>query len=147
MDPILYAVEIEDREKLTSLMDPLHPADIADLLEQITPFDRARLIRLASGGFRFGIGHGEGMSLDEGTGGGSTEQGLEAMSTLINGFLGQTDLPPELLKLERVEIRGADLVYDDRQTGTAWRAPNADFVIWRSDETVEAQLKIAVVFS
>ncbi len=106
---------------------------------------RARLIRLASGGFRFGIGHGEGMSLDEGTGGGSTEQGLEAMSTLINGFLGQTDLPPELLKLERVEIRGADLVYDDRQTGTAWRAPNADFVIWRSDETVEAQLKIAVV--
>ena len=43
---ILYAVEIEDRAKLTELMEPLHAADIADLLEQINPFDRARLIRL-----------------------------------------------------------------------------------------------------
>ncbi|MCX7564795.1 magnesium transporter [Sulfitobacter sp. F26169L] len=43
---ILYAVETEDREKLTELMEPLHAADIADLLEQISSFDRARLIRL-----------------------------------------------------------------------------------------------------
>ncbi|MEQ6202503.1 magnesium transporter [Sulfitobacter sp. HNIBRBA2951] len=43
---ILYAVDIEDREKLSELMDPLHPADIADLLEQISAFDRTRLIRL-----------------------------------------------------------------------------------------------------
>jgi len=43
---ILYAVEIEDRDKLIELMEPLHAADIADLLEQISSFDRARLIRL-----------------------------------------------------------------------------------------------------
>ncbi len=43
---ILYAVEIDDREKLTELMDPLHAADIADLLEQISAFERSRLIRL-----------------------------------------------------------------------------------------------------
>jgi magnesium transporter len=43
---ILYAVEIDDREKLIELMEPLHPADIADLLEQISAFDRAQLIRL-----------------------------------------------------------------------------------------------------
>ena len=43
---ILYAVEIDEREKLIELMEPLHPADIADLLEQISAFDRARLIRL-----------------------------------------------------------------------------------------------------
>ncbi|MEP4197591.1 MAG: magnesium transporter [Aliishimia sp.] len=43
---ILYAVDIEDRDKLAELMDPLHPADIADLLEQINAFDRSRLIRL-----------------------------------------------------------------------------------------------------
>jgi magnesium transporter len=43
---ILYAVEIEDRERLVALMEPLHQADIADLLEQITAFDRSRLIRL-----------------------------------------------------------------------------------------------------
>ena len=43
---ILYAVDIEDQAKLTELMEPLHPADIADLLEQINAFDRTRLIRL-----------------------------------------------------------------------------------------------------
>ena len=36
---ILYAVDIEDRAQLTKLMEPLHAADIADLLEQDT--DRA----------------------------------------------------------------------------------------------------------
>jgi magnesium transporter len=43
---ILYAVDIEDKVKLSELMDPLHAADIADLLEQINAFDRSRLIRL-----------------------------------------------------------------------------------------------------
>jgi len=43
---ILYAVDIEDQAQLISLFDPLHPADIADLLEQINAFDRSRLIRL-----------------------------------------------------------------------------------------------------
>ena len=39
---ILYAVDIEDRDQLTALMEPLHAADIADLLEQINAFDRDR---------------------------------------------------------------------------------------------------------
>ncbi|MEM6759948.1 MAG: magnesium transporter [Pseudomonadota bacterium] len=43
---ILYAVDIEDRAQLATLMEPLHPADIADMLEQINAFDRSRLIRL-----------------------------------------------------------------------------------------------------
>ena len=43
---ILYAVDVDDREKLIELMEPLHPADIADLLEQINSYDRSRLIRL-----------------------------------------------------------------------------------------------------
>jgi magnesium transporter len=43
---IMYAVDIDDKETLTRLMEPLHAADIADLLEQINAFDRSRLIRL-----------------------------------------------------------------------------------------------------
>ncbi len=43
---ILYAVDIEDKAKLSELMEPLHAADIADLLEQINAFERSRLIRL-----------------------------------------------------------------------------------------------------
>ncbi|MCT4555451.1 MAG: magnesium transporter [Pelagimonas sp.] len=43
---IMFAVDIEDRDQLIALMEPLHAADIADLLEQINAFDRMRLIRL-----------------------------------------------------------------------------------------------------
>ena len=43
---ILYAVDSEDREKLVELMEPLHAADIADLLEQINAFDRRRMVLL-----------------------------------------------------------------------------------------------------
>ena len=46
VDSILYAVEIDDAAKLTELMEPLHAADIADLLEQISGFERTKLIRL-----------------------------------------------------------------------------------------------------
>lgn len=43
---IQYAVDIGDADQLKELMEPLHPADIADLLEQINAYDRGRLIRL-----------------------------------------------------------------------------------------------------
>jgi len=43
---ILFALDRDDRDALVELMDPLHPADIADLLEQINAYDRGRLIRL-----------------------------------------------------------------------------------------------------
>lgn len=43
---IMFAIETEDRTALAQLMEPLHQADIADLLEQINSFDRMRLIRL-----------------------------------------------------------------------------------------------------
>ena len=43
---ILYAVEVADREKLIELMEPLHAADIADVLEQVNTYDRRRLIEL-----------------------------------------------------------------------------------------------------
>ncbi|MGI3169242.1 magnesium transporter [Pseudooceanicola sp. C21-150M6] len=43
---ILYCVDTDDRDKLVELMEPLHAADIADLLEQINAFDRRRLVLL-----------------------------------------------------------------------------------------------------
>jgi magnesium transporter len=43
---VLYALEAQDRATLVELTEPLHPADIADLLEQINPFDRRRLVEL-----------------------------------------------------------------------------------------------------
>lgn len=43
---ILYALEVQDRDQLITLIEPLHAADVADLLEQITAYDRRRLIAL-----------------------------------------------------------------------------------------------------
>jgi magnesium transporter len=43
---VLYAVDCEDRDQLLALIEPMHAADIADLLEQVNAFDRGRLIRL-----------------------------------------------------------------------------------------------------
>ncbi|MBO9465045.1 magnesium transporter [Tropicibacter sp. R15_0] len=43
---VLYAVDRDDRDALIALMEPLHAADIADLLEQINAFDRMRLVKL-----------------------------------------------------------------------------------------------------
>ena len=43
---VLFTVDREDRDALLRLLDGLHPADIADLLEQIGLYDRRRLILL-----------------------------------------------------------------------------------------------------
>jgi len=43
---IMYALETNDREMLWAEMEPLHAADIADLLEQSNAYDRRRLIAL-----------------------------------------------------------------------------------------------------
>jgi magnesium transporter len=43
---ILYAVDRNDQESLITLLEPLHAADIADILEQINTHDRTRLIHL-----------------------------------------------------------------------------------------------------
>jgi magnesium transporter len=46
---ILDAVDGRDTARLSDLMAPLHAADIADLLEQISPWERRSLLQLWSG--------------------------------------------------------------------------------------------------
>jgi magnesium transporter len=50
VDAILAAVGAKDRAAIDAAMEPLHAADIADLLEQIGSADRRALIGLWSGG-------------------------------------------------------------------------------------------------
>ncbi|NPD15274.1 magnesium transporter [Xinfangfangia sp. D13-10-4-6] len=47
---VLEAVEGADAARLDALLDPLHPADIADILEQISPAERSGLLALWHGG-------------------------------------------------------------------------------------------------
>lgn len=46
VDAILAAVEVGAKDRLVQLLEPFHEADIADLIEQIDPASRAKLIRL-----------------------------------------------------------------------------------------------------
>jgi len=47
---VIGAVDAQDTATLDALLDPLHPADIADLMEQIDQRDRSELLRLWRGG-------------------------------------------------------------------------------------------------
>ncbi|WP_407919621.1 magnesium transporter [Cereibacter ovatus] len=48
VDSVLEAVEARDQARLSELLDPLHAADIADILEQIGPTDRREFLALWS---------------------------------------------------------------------------------------------------
>ncbi|SMX37349.1 magnesium transporter [Octadecabacter ascidiaceicola] len=47
---VIDAVQLGDAGTIDALLDPLHPADIADLFEQIDERDRAALLHLRKGG-------------------------------------------------------------------------------------------------
>ncbi|PID36731.1 MAG: magnesium transporter [Rhodobacterales bacterium] len=49
--PVLQALAAGDAKALGAALDPLHPADIADLLEQIDPAERAHLVQLSGRDF------------------------------------------------------------------------------------------------
>ncbi len=49
-DDVIVAVEAQDAPAIAALLEPLHPADIADLLEQMTLRDRKALLNLWRGG-------------------------------------------------------------------------------------------------
>ncbi|ALI54916.1 magnesium transporter [Celeribacter marinus] len=51
LSAILFALDRDDRDEMMVQMEPLHAADIADMLEQINPNDRRRLITLYGADF------------------------------------------------------------------------------------------------
>jgi magnesium transporter len=48
---ITDAVDRQDKPALLALLDPLHPADVADLMEQVNAYDRQRLVQLMGDAF------------------------------------------------------------------------------------------------
>lgn len=49
LTPIIEAIEADDQAALDALLEPMHAADIADVIEQLTPSRRAEFLRLYSG--------------------------------------------------------------------------------------------------
>ncbi|GLQ34627.1 magnesium transporter MgtE [Amylibacter marinus] len=46
IDAVLDCVEHNDQPRLIALLDPLHAADVADILEQVSPSKRSKLVEL-----------------------------------------------------------------------------------------------------
>ncbi len=51
LDQIQAAIEAEDSDRLNKLLEPMHPADIADVIENLDPADRRVFLRLYAGEF------------------------------------------------------------------------------------------------
>ena len=90
VDAILAAVEVEARPRLLELLEPLHEADIADLLEQISPSERQNLVSLWGRDF-------DGSVLSE------LEEGVR--DDIID------ELEPEVLETAVQDLETDDLVY------------------------------------
>ncbi len=163
-------VETIDGEPLFAIPRMNTRVNTGDLLRGLVRPEKVRLVapeaqffRTADGRFRFGIGMGDGIALGDETpqpetddsgadvsgadvnGAGATQAGLNAMAVIIDGFFGRSAAVPELERLEHIEIRGANLSYEDRMTGIAWRTNDADFEIFRTNEGLHADLKVAVI--
>jgi magnesium transporter len=90
VDAVLAAVEAGDHDALVALLEPLHPADVADLLEQIDRSERLALIELW------------GVQLDG-----------EVLAELEEGVRDEiiAELPDHILKAAVQELETDDVVY------------------------------------
>lgn len=136
--PLLTAPRVGARFQLSDLLHGrLQPV-------RITLIDPdAQIIRAEDGRVRFGMGEGAGVSLRSGAGVETIEEaGLAAITRLIDGLVG--DRPPlrQLAKLERIEIAGANLTFDDRRGGGYRSAANADLRLWRYPGGARAVLEL-----
>ena len=100
----------------------------------------AQFIRARDGRIRFGLGSSAGIALGAEQGGDAA--GLDAVSQIIDSFVGDIEPIEELTRLERIEILGANLVYTDRQHGGYWATRDADLRIWRNDQGAQALLTV-----
>lgn len=67
---------------------------------------------------------------------------FDAVSEVVDGFVGDVDSSPQLSKLERIRVVGADLSYDDRIAERAWRTRDANLEISKYERGARAVLTV-----
>ncbi len=126
------------------------------LLGKVRPVDlvlaepRAQLIRSKSGLLRFGLGAGQGIGLEEADADSDAMPGgpgEAAAAKVVAALVGDEPRPAGLEALRLVQIIGADLTYDDRQTGEVWRVRDADLSLRAFDGGARGALSIDVLDS
>ena len=103
----------------------------------------AQFIRSRDGRIRFGLGHGEGVALESEDGAATTDAGIEAIADIVDGFVGDRDLPPEMSKLTVIEILDANVYFSDRRIDGELAARHANLRIRRDEGGARVMLDIA----
>ena len=112
----------------------------------------ARMLRTREGKFRFGLGAQSlagdvpGDTTGDITGNalvGETPQ-LEAITSIIDGFVGDSDPLPELAGLTEIVIADADLTYENAAIGRRWHTQRSDLRIYRTEEGLLARLSVGL---
>jgi hypothetical protein len=108
----------------------------------------ARVLRTRDGRFQFGLGT---QSLaDESDNGASAESPIgataqvEAISRILNGFVGDAEPIPELSRLTEIVIYGADLTYENVAAGRSWQTRRADLRVYSTDAGLSARMSIGL---
>ena len=102
----------------------------------------AQVIRATDGRFRFALGSGVAEDAPLATPGSatSTEDGIEAFSRILAGFVGETAPLPGTEQLRMIRITGARLAYVDRTVARRLRPLTVDLRIWRVGTGARARL-------
>lgn len=107
----------------------------------------ALLIRRPDGGLRFAMGQGRGLrvtpqAIAEGADGGSNPQ---VFRQFIDTLAGDAEGPEVLSKLERIDIRGARLTFEDLLNGGEWHSQNARIRLDRDEGGLRGSISVAVI--
>jgi hypothetical protein len=99
-----------------------------------------QIIRSAGGRIRFGLGRGVGVALDNG----EAEEGgrFDAVSRVIDGFVGDGAPIPMLSRLDEIAIVGANVTYDDRLGEGDWETGDATLRLERSEGGARAIMEV-----
>ena len=103
----------------------------------------ARFVRGRDGQLRMGLGRSGGVALDVGGDTAEDDENAQIISTIIDGFVGDGELPDELSKLRTVEILDATIQFADRRVGGEVAARHASLRIRRDAGGVTALLDVA----
>ena len=103
----------------------------------------AQFIRNLDGRIGFGLGSGDGVSLETADGAAATTDGRETLLKLINGIVGDAELAPEMSKLRVIEVLNARIAFTDRLAGGRMTARDATLRVRRDAGGATALLNVS----
>lgn len=104
----------------------------------------ARLVRTADGAFRFGLGNMPPLDAPRVADSAPGAAQRAAIERLLDGMAGDVEPIPELSRLEEVEIRDAQLEFQNLRAGRRWTTQQADLRVWRVTDGLRVRMDLGL---